>query len=206
LIKSAMRSVFDKKLLMRELERDRRANVARRLAQLGVLLKAARGDRRNRIESIRLQCRAAREKLRTMCGMRKERAHREGEEVIQARRREIHEERELEKLQRAADRRHRGRSPSLVGTVRDARRERQTESDDEVRRNIPAELLKVFDKVKRQIKTSDRKTRSEAFLQWAEENAGEVYAIQDREAQREVNRLVREYQRQGRVRRDDIPF
>jgi hypothetical protein len=85
--------------------------------------------------------------------------------------------------------------------VRSVHRERLTESDDEVRANIPRGLVKVFDKVRRHIKGSDRKSRSEAFLQWAEENPGEVYAIQEREGEREVRRLLRE----GRAR-GDAPF
>jgi hypothetical protein len=58
------------------------------------------------------------------------------------------------------------------GRARDARRERQSESDDEVRRNLLAGMAKVFDKVKRHVKGSERKSRTEAFLEWAEENPG----------------------------------
>lgn len=193
---------------MREIEQDRRAKVVRRLTELGVLLRAARTARKESIDRIRLQCRAAREKLRTMCGTRRDRAKREGDEAIKARRREIHEERHLEKLQRSADRRHKvGSLKKPIGRVRDARRERQSESDDEVRHNIPVGLVKVFDKVRRQIKGSDRRSRTEAFLEWAEENPGEVYAIQEREAERELKRLVREHNRQVEGQgHHDVPF
>jgi len=195
---------LDKKRLMREIELDRRGNVARRLKELGALLKAARAERRDKVEGIRVQCRAAREKLRTMCGVRKERARSEGDAAVQARHREIHEERHLEKLQRSADRRHKSGGSRPIGRLRDARRERAGESDDEVRQNIPRALVKVFDKVRRQIKGSDRKSRTEAFLEWAEENPGEVYAMQEREAEREIRRMVRAQGRAAAMA--EVPF
>lgn len=192
------RTGLDKKRLMREIELDRRGNVAKKLKELSALLKAARSDRRRAAEGVRKQCRTAREKLRTMCGVRKERAREAGDKAVGARRRELHEERHLEMLQRAADRRHqRG--------VRNVRRERAAESDEEVRGNIPRGLVKVFDKVRRQIRGSDWKSRTEAFLEWAEENPGEVYAIQERAAEREIQRLVRE-RRDGHTRVSDVPF
>ncbi len=46
-----------------------------------------------------------------------------------------------------------------------ARIERQAESDDEVRSNIPPELVALFERVKRGIKASPRMSRTEAFLQ-----------------------------------------
>jgi len=200
---------FDKKRLMREIEQARRANVARRLVELGVLLKAARAERRESIDRVRGQCRAAREKLRNMCGVRVERARNQGNESVGKRTRELREERHLEKLQRAADRRYQG-GGSVVkpkGGVRDARRERQSESDDEVRQNIPAGMVKVFDKVKRHIKGSERKSRTEAFLEWAEENPGEVYAIQEADAEREIRRMLREQERVERERAaGEVPF
>jgi hypothetical protein len=188
-----MAVALDKKRLHREIEQERRAKVAQRVAQLGLQLKAARQARRESIERIRLQCRAARERLRTTCGLRKERARLEGEEVILARRREIQEERSLDKLQRS-----RPRSAQPLGRPRSARRERDAESDDEVRRNLSPDLASVFNKVRRQIKGSERRSRTEAFLEWAEENPDEIYAMQEQRAAREIDRLVKEYQREAR--------
>jgi len=59
--------------------------------------------------------------------------------------------------------------------------ERRAESDDEVRQNIPKELHALFDRVKRGIKGSDLKSRTEAFFQYAEENPGEILASIDDE-------------------------
>jgi hypothetical protein len=193
---------FDKKRLHREIERDRRAKVAARVTQLGLQLKAARQARRESIERIRLQCRAARERLRSTCGLRKERARLEGEEVIQARRREIQEERYLDRIQRS-----RPKSAQPLGRLRSARRERESESDDEVRRNLSPDLASVFNKVRRHIKGSERRSRTEAFLEWAEQNPDEIYAMQEQRAAREIERLVKEYQRSTRrTAGDRVPF
>ena len=198
-----MAIALDKKRLHREIEQERRAKVAQRVTQLGLQLKAARQSRRESIERIRLQCRAARERLRTNCGVRRERARREGEEVIEARQREIREERFLDKLQRSRPKS--AREP--LGRMRNARREREAESDDAVRRNLSPELANVFNKVRRHIKGSELRSRTEAFLQWAEENPDEIYAMQEQRAAREIDRLVREYQRETRgTARDREPF
>jgi len=198
-----MTIALDKKRLHREIEQERRAKVAQRVSQLGLQLKAARRARRESIERIRLQCRAARERLRTSCGARGERAHREGEEVIQARQREIREERYLDKLQRSGPKS--AREP--LGRLRNARREREAESDDEVRRNLSPDLASVFNKVRRHIKGSERRSRTEAFLEWVEQNPDEIYAMQEQRAAREIERLVKEYQRETRRTASDYePF
>jgi len=131
-----MSTGLDKRRLRREIEHERRAKVVQRLTELGVLLNAARAARRDALERIRSQCRTAREKLRTTCGARRQRAQREGAEVITSRQREIHEERYLDKLQRTAGRRSAPKSKP-IGRPRKASRERESESDDEVRRDIP---------------------------------------------------------------------
>ena len=198
---------LDRKRLMREIEHERRAKVVQRLTELGVLLKAAREARRESIDRIRSQCRKAREKLRNVCGARRERARREGTEVVDARKHELHEERHLDKLQRNAGRRSSPKRLKPIGRVRKASHERESESDDEVRRDIPPELVGVFNKVRRNIKGTDRKSRSEAFLEWAEENPGEIYAMQEQEAAREIKRLVKEYQREAGGRAGEhVPF
>ena len=198
-----MAMALDKKRLHREIEQERRAKLAQRVTQLGLELKAARKSRRESIERIRLQCRAARERLRTNCGVRRERARREGEELIEARRREILEERFLDKLQRSRPKS--ARKP--LGRMRNARREREAESDDAVRRDLSPELANVFNKVRRHIKGSELRSRTEAFLQWAEENPDEIYAMQEQRAAREIDRLVREYQRETkRTAGDREPF
>ena len=56
-------------------------------------------------------------------------------------------------------------------------REALEESDDEVRKNLTPEEVVIFEKVKRQIKATPRKTRTEAFAEWLQENPDEAVAI-----------------------------
>lgn len=83
--------------------------------------------------------------------------------------------------------------------------ERRQEADDEVRANLPAELVAVFDKVKRSIKPRPRMSRTEAFLHWAEENPDEVLKIQsdagERAWMRELAELEREHKRLAKAYR-----
>ena len=55
-----------------------------------------------------------------------------------------------------------------------------------------------------------RKTRTEAMLQWAEENAGEVWALQQERAERDIRAMIREHNEHakavGASRLDDVPF
>jgi hypothetical protein len=198
---------LDKKRLMKEIERERRAALAVRLAELGALIKAARAHRREAVKGVKMQCRVAREKLRTVCAMRAEKAKARGAEAIAARAREAAEARETDRLVKRADSRHR----TGVIKARSSSTERRQESDDEVVRNLPAALVGVFDKVRRQVKGSPRRTRTEAFLEWVEENPGEVYAMQGQQAERDLAKLIAEHDRATRLARRkslaaEVPF
>ena len=75
--------------------------------------------------------------------------------------------------------------------------EARQESDDEVRRNIEPELEVVWRKVKRSIRGDARRSRTEAFQEWAEANPAEVERIQWEAAERDVDRMVAEYAAAG---------
>lgn len=198
---------LDKKRLMRELERDRRSKVRSRVAELRQLIKVARAEKRAAIRGVQLQCAQARKKLRSVCQLRADRARAQGDNVIAARRGELGEQREIDRTIRDVDARGK-RGP---GVKRATLRERRAESDDEVRANIPRAMVGVFDSVRRYVKPTARMSRTEAFLQWAEENAGEVYAIQAQQAERDLARLLAEQERVERLSRKrgrlaDVPF
>lgn len=200
-------AALDKRNLMKEIEAGRRAALKARLAELAALIKAARATRREAVRGVKMQCRVAREKLRTVCSRRAEQAKLRGAEAIAARAREAAEARETDKLLRKADQRHR------VGVVkaRSSATERQQESDDEVVRNLPESLVPVFRKMRKHVKGGPRRTRTEAFLEWVEENPGEVYAMQGEQAERELAKLVAEHDRATRLSRrkqlaSDVPF
>lgn len=195
---------FDKKRLRREIEADRRNAQRDKVRELRARIQLARLERKAKVSAIRSQCAVAREKLRALCLTRRERAALEGARLIEQRKAELGEEQALEKLVRSADRRGR------KGGVRSTAAERASESDDEVRANIPRELVPAFDKNKRYIKGTPRKTRTEAFLQWAEENPAEIWALQNEQAEREIREMVREHNRHARAvgaaELDDVPF
>jgi hypothetical protein len=88
----------------------------------------------------------------------------------------------------AANRQRRREGPGIT------RLKRQGESDDEVRANVPPDLVALFERVKRSIKASPRMSRTEAFLKYDEEHPSEVLeAIDDK-----TDALIRELERKER--------
>lgn len=193
---------LDKRKLKREIERERRRKVKERKAELRGLIKEARSRRAERLSIIRDQCRAERKALALSCSTKRERARSEARDAVAGRRKQLGDIDAEERVYREADaqiRKRRGLTTS---------RERRQESDDEVRSNLPEDLVQVFDAVRRGIKGGPRKSRTESFLQWAEENPGEVLHLQQSEADREVERLIKEYHQLNRAprRRSAVPF
>lgn len=77
------------------------------------------------------------------------------------------------------------------------KRETQQESDEEVERNLEAhhpELVPVFREIRGTIKASPRRSRTEAMLEWAEENPDELLARKGKQDDDEIARMVREHQ------------
>ena len=75
------------------------------------------------------------------------------------------------------------------------RAERRAESDDEVRANIPETYVRLWERVKRGIKATPRISRTEAFMQYAEEHPEELLeSIDD-----QTERLVRELEERERA-------
>jgi hypothetical protein len=73
--------------------------------------------------------------------------------------------------------------------------ERQQHSDDEVRGNIPPELIALFNKVRRIIKPTAHRSRTEAFLEYAEARPSEVLeALEDK-----TEATIRDLERRERL-------
>jgi len=68
-------------------------------------------------------------------------------------------------------------------------RERQQESDDEVRQNIPPGYVALWKRVKGGIKGNPRMSRTEAFMKYAEENPHELLESLDDVTERMVREL-----------------
>lgn len=205
----------ERKQLQSELAGYLRDQDKAKLRLLRAQINAARVDRRTMVHGARLQCREARETLRdrqkleresvthrhqlerveerTACATGKSRAKAKGLEREASARGEYSEARTLVRQVRNADKRN--------VTQRSTKRERSQEDDDRVRSNLPAELVPVFDKVAKRIKGSAKRTRTEAFLEWAEENPDEILAVQQAEADAALRALLKEQREHGRTMR-----
>ncbi len=90
------------------------------------------------------------------------------------------------------------RNAGKTAPKRSTVRERSQEDDDAVRSNLPAELVPVFDKHRKQFKSTTKRSRTEAFLEWAEENPDEVLAVQQAEADQALKLLLKQERELGR--------
>ena len=204
----------NRKRLERELAEHLREKDYAALTLLRAKISAARVDRRHRLHAARQTCRGAllslrarqkeerhrltlghraeREQGRASCNAGKQQARDEGLTLERQAQSEYNDERTFQRQIRRAAKPRKERS-----TVR----ERTQEDDDAVRRNLPAELVPVFDKHRRSIKGSARRSRTEAFLEWAEENPDEVLHVQQAEADRELKNLLRQERELDRAMR-----
>jgi hypothetical protein len=195
----------NRKRLQRELAEHLREKDRAALALLRARIVAARVERRHRLHAARQACHGAllslrerqrteRQQLtrehqaeraagRTACITGKERAKEEGLGLEHLAEQEYRNERTFQRQIQRAGKPQRERSTA---------RERNQEDDDAVRRNLPPELVAVFDKHRQAIKGSARRSRSEQFLEWAEENPDEVLAVQQAEADRALKELLKE--------------
>jgi hypothetical protein len=181
------------------------------LRLLRARINAARVARKNMLHLARLQCRDARVSLKdrqaeertelraahivervqgkSACetGKRLAKEHGTGLELTAKER--LAQERRDQKLVREADRR-----PMFGATKKTTARERAQEDDDSVRSNLPPELVPVFNTVVRKLKfkATPKRSRTEAFLDWAEENPGEILAVQEANAEQMLKRLLKE--------------
>lgn len=191
----------------RALDRARQACATAR-AKVRDQVKAFRSEEFRRINAEAARMRTA---ARNQCQARKYRLRSAGERAIARRAAELAAEAKLQAQIRRAD--------SRALRQRTTYKERAQESDDAVRSNLPRELRAVFDKVRRGIKGSRHRTRTEEFLEWAQEHPEDVLQYQGDDSDREVARLIAEreqYEKQlrktaprARARRaagGDVPF
>ncbi len=205
----------DQKKLQRELAEDLREKDSATLSLLRAQIRHARVMRKQMVRTARETCHATRLALkekhaaeraefvqrqraervieRGTCSSGKENAKAKGLELELGARREFRGERTLQRQIRRA-----GKAPVLRSTAR----ERRQEDDDAVRSNLPPELVPVFDKVSRKIKGSDKRSRTETFLDWAEENPDEILAVQAEAAEKELRALLKQQRELGRTVRN----
>lgn len=180
---------LDKKKLRREIERARRVAFKARLVELRELIKAARVARLEAIQGVKVDCAQKRIDLRQSCQTRAVIAKASGASEVARRRAKLLEEKGFEQKMRAHERPQRLRSTTG---------ERRQESDDQVRTNLAPDMVPVFNAVRKHITGNLRKSRTEAFLQWAEENPGEVYDLMQHDADKYLAQLLAEEARTTR--------
>lgn len=228
----------------RELERRAAAELRRRdrerLAALRAAIRTAREARRQRIREARELCKSARAKLRARVAAARE-ALRAAREALRAAPQTCATNLErarvleaynaardalaIELAKRSADRaRKREERQDARIWNRDrklsTRAERRAESDDEVRNNLPPELVPLWEQRKGKIKASRLRSRTEAFLEWVHDHPGAVAELHAKAEAAELARLeraelehYRETRKAGRYRRaariledEGIPF
>jgi hypothetical protein len=205
----------ERKKLQRMLAEHLRDKDRAKLRELRARIHSARVKRKHELTHARQACRTARLALkerqqsereqfrdqqrekrvegRTACELGKAGAKGRGKRAEAEAKSELRAERTLQRQVRAADARG--------GKMRSTARERRLESDDEVRANIPDNLVPVFDSVKKQIKGGPRKSRTESFLEWAEENPEEIVSLQQADADAYLAKLLREQREHGKAMR-----
>ena len=206
-----------RKALLREIEADHKKKAKEALTGLRSQLRAARAAHREALKGAVARCRAHRkavseklkaERAQALAELRAkgegERARARGEcavdkgtagentkGAVALASEELAKERgfqeDMKRIERGNRERRRAAKPSTAA-------ERRSESDDEVRNNIPAELVGLFEKVKRSIKGGPRETRTETFLRYAEEHPSEyLESIDDK-----TEALIRDLERRER--------
>jgi hypothetical protein len=214
---AAAPKAFDRKAMMRDIYREEKRKARVHLAELRAALKAARDKRKGALVDARTRCRAhrleVRERLkahrlqviaelratlhaerltaREECAVDLGKA-RAIKDEIESSKAKVDAERKYQRQMREIDRTHRDRVRTHKKT---SARERRQESDDLVRGNIAPELVPLFERIKRQITGSPRKTRTEEFLEWCEENPSEVVAILEEENEKKLRELEKQERR-----------
>lgn len=191
------RALADLRRRLREIKAWRRDNLKRVRATCArarrVLALAIKNYRKQELERIRREVAESRAQLRKSCIDRRcqiiDKARSESDAV----RRAMAERRKLERDLRSVDKLERKRLDAA------AKRTYRLESDDEVRQNLPPELVPVFDRHKRRFKDSPRKSRTEAFLHWVEEHPDEVLFEQSQAAEAAAAREIAELQKAERA-------
>jgi len=206
----------DRRALWRDIERTHRREAKEKLANLRAQIRATWERRRGALRGAKERCRverlAARERVRALrlrvladlretvraerlaarqtCTVRVGEARGIKDEIQRARAALLAERKYQADLRRieSAHRQRRREGPGAT------HRERRGESDDEVRTNLPPDMIALFERVKRSIKASPRMSRTEAFLKYAEEHPAEVLDVIDDK----TDALIRELEQKER--------
>ena len=158
----------------------------------GKARKAIKAERAKLRAELKREADKLRADIRERCRVRRARITASGKTATAKAKARLDERRRYHRLIEGAGKRE------TKAKDRATRTERRQESDDAVARNLPEELRDVFRQVRRYIKGGPRKTRTESFYEWAQENPGEVLERQGDAAELEAARLIREHEKAER--------
>jgi len=205
--------------LMKEIAHEHQRKDRAKLAELRARIRNVKGRRKEALRKVITRCRAGRQaakerakaraldireearalikqardeeklKARDACKARKEHLRAAAISSTARRRGELQAERQFQREMRRIESSARKRKKEQQRTTAVEARQ---ESDDEVRTNIPSDILPLFERVKRSIKGSSRQSRTESMLAYAEEHPSEVVDAQEDLSRREIARLIRE--------------
>lgn len=156
-------------------------------------------DARQRREALRAAIMAERLALRGRCAVRLAEARENTDKKIEeARKSAMH----LDKLRTVT------RSPAQQAAAERARLRRAEsikESDDEVRRNLPPDLARIWQRVKHTagMRGGKRISRTERFLQWVHDNSATVERMLDEEGERAARAVREETEAEYHRRKED---
>jgi hypothetical protein len=217
IVPTARQIAAQRKQLRQEAERDRRKKDRASLKQLRAHLRSAKRLAVARRAEVRLLCKrgrvSARERAkvlraefraraaaaimqeisaaRSTCTANQDRAREQNANSIQRAAAALtHEHSHQQHIQRYS------KTASLHGrsAPKSRRIEALHESDSEVENNIPHELLPVWRRVKSRIKGTPRRSRTEAFFEWAAEHEPDVQRIIHTQFDADVAELIKHEQ------------
>lgn len=211
-----MTLALDKKQLWKDIEREERAKNREKIKLLEMKIRHAMKLRKSAHPKVKVYCQNERAKARARAHALKFRMREEAKELarlmriaasarcvtrrkrqsvkIQRLRAELAAERKFQKDMRRIASQNRARKPGLARAAAGPRQE----SDEEVRGNIPSELIPLFNRVRRGIKGGPRMSRTDAFMQYVHDHPREQYAaVEDA-----TDALIRDLERQQRAGRD----
>jgi hypothetical protein len=172
--------------LLQQIARDQRRQQREHLADLRVQVRQARADHHAALADAKARCRSERRVVRERLQAIRERVLQDLRETVASERaaakeacaiRQNEARRVTDRIKRVraeleAERAYQRDMRRIEGANRQRTRqahrtsaaERRSQSDDEVRANIPDDLVPLWERVKRTIRGSDRMSRTEAFL------------------------------------------
>lgn len=189
---------------LRERVAELKQHKRQRMAEVRTRCSAQRQRNRERARAAREALRDAYAELRSQARQQcaRDRARAKNAPELAAAQRELERER-----QEQATLRRWARPSSTKARARRSKAEVRQESDDEVRGNIDdPTLLAAFETVKGKIKAGPRRSRTEAFLEWAAEHRAEVWAAAEAQVARELEELERQERDLSRQLKKKAPY